>query len=270
MFKKMAALMIVATLLISPGFVFAFGLGAIKIHSALNQPINAEIELIGFNANDLDEIKVSLASQRIFERFGVPRPYVLTQLKFTPGVSAGRPVIKVSSRQAVREPFLVLLLDVHWSQGKLLREYTVLLDPPVFGDQARAAMQAPKATPQAPVARAEPPPLKPPPGRQITPPSKTAAADSAQKKMLESASRPPASAEKPQTYITVKRGDTLWGLASSQAGQYGVSINQMMLAIKAANPHGFFQDNINNLKSGVVLRIPADSLKPLFSASGPG
>ena len=258
MLKKTAALMVLAALLISPGFVFALGLGSIQIHSALNQPIDAEIELVGFNADEIDEVSVSLASQKIFERFGVPRPYILTRLKFTPTVLAGRPIIKISSRQAIPEPFLILLLDVRWSQGKLLREYTMLLDPPIFGDQVRATIEAAKAAmqpPQAPVAETEP---EPPMQSAITAPApETASADFTLKEMPQ----PPASAKKNQTAITVNRGDTLWGIAASHAGRYGVSINQMMLAIQAANPHAFMQGNMNNLKAGAVLRIPADGLE---------
>lgn len=256
MFKKTAALMVLAALLISPGLVFALGLGSIQIHSALNQPIDAEIELIGFNADEIDEVSVSLASQKIFERFDVPRPYILTRLKFTPTVSAGRPIIKISSRQAIPEPFLILLLDVRWSQGKLLREYTLLLDPPIFSDQVRATIEAAKAAmqpPQAPVAETEPPMQS----AITTPAPETASADFTLKEMPQ----PPASAKKNQTAITVNRGDTLWGIAASHAGRYGVSINQMMLAIQAANPHAFMQGNMNNLKAGAVLRIPADGLE---------
>lgn len=95
MHKKIVALILLATLLIgSPGLVFAFGLGEIDINSSLNQPMNAEINLVGFSAATIDEVQVELASQQMFERVGVPRPYILTRLKFTPMISNGEPSLK--------------------------------------------------------------------------------------------------------------------------------------------------------------------------------
>ncbi|MFK7794382.1 MAG: FimV/HubP family polar landmark protein [Gammaproteobacteria bacterium] len=260
MHKKIVALTLLATLLVgSPGLVFAFGLGEIEINSALNQPMNAEIELVGFSAATVDEVQVELASQQVFERVGVPRPYILTRLKFTPTMSNGKPVIKVTSTDAVREPFLTFLVDVRWAKGKLLREYTVLLDPPVFGEKAKATIQAPKvatqATKPAPVAK-----------KPVTKP-RTIANSPAPKTPTPSV-RPnqdavPSTASKPvplkkTNSKPVRRGDTLWSIAEPYARENGVSVNQMMLAIQEANPQSFTKNNINNLKTGVVLRIPAD------------
>ena len=258
MYKKIVALFLLATLLISPGLVFAFGLGEIEINSALNQPMNAEIELVGFNAVQIDEVQVEIASQQVFERVGVPRPYILTRLKFTPTISGGKPIIKVTSTDSIREPFLTFLVDVRWAKGKLLREYTVLLDPPVFGDKAKAAIQAPKvATQTAPQAVKKPAP-KPRPVAKAPAPSvrpKQAAVPS-------TASKPAPLKKTKSTPDSrpVRRGDTLWSIAEPHAREKGVSVNQMMLAIQSANPQSFTNDNINNLKSGVVLRIPAQDL----------
>ena len=260
MHKKIVASIILATLLICPGLVFAFGLGEIEIHSALNQPMDAEIELVGFNASEIDEVKVSLASQQMFERVGVPRPFILTRLKFTPAMSAGKPIIRVTSTEAIREPFLTFLIDVRWSKGKLLREYTVLLDPPVFGDQAKAAIQAPKVT-KTPAPKPKAKPIaKTTPKPKTTSTPKVASPNVAQKTKPRPVSRPPTPVKKTKESIPVKRGDTLWSIAEPFAKKHGVSVNQMMLAIQEANPQGFDQANINNLKSGVVLRIPANGL----------
>jgi pilus assembly protein FimV len=268
MHKKIVALTLLATLLVgSPGLIFAFGLGEIEINSALNQPMNAEIDLVGFSAATIDEVHVELASQQMFERVGVPRPYILTRLKFTPMISNGKPVIKVTSTDAIREPFLTFLVDVRWAKGKLLREYTVLLDPPVFGEKAKATIQAPKvATQPAPVAPVAKKPAaksgtvaKTPAPRVPTPsvrPNQAAVPSTASKKpvaLKKTKSRP------------VRRGDTLWSIAEPYARENGVSVNQMMLAIQEANPQSFAKNNINNLKSGVVLRIPADEA-PKYSA----
>ena len=266
MYRKIVASLGLVTLLIVPGLAAALGLGEIEIHSALNQPMDAEIELVGFRADEIDEIKVELASQQVFERVGIPRPYILTRLKFIPTVANGKPIIRVTSTDSVREPFLTFLVDVRWSKGKLLREYTVLLDPPVFGEQARATVQkptistpapvVPKTTASTPPPRPAPAPKKPapvvskptpikPPAPKLKPkPQPTPVADTS----------PPE--DKSDQSIKTKRGDTLWSIAERYAQASGVSVNQMMLAIQEANPNGFTQDNINNLKSGVILRIP--------------
>ena len=269
MYRKIVASLGLATLLVVPGLAFALGLGEIEIHSALNQPMDAEIELVGFKADEIDELKVELADQQVFQRVGIPRPYILTRLKFTPAVSAGKPIIRVTSTDSVREPFLTFLIDVRWSKGKLLREYTVLLDPPVFGGQARATVQkptveAPVASKPKPVAStpkpapkkpaptvAKPVPIKPPaPKLKPAPPPTVSDAS------------PPE--DKPDASIKTKRGDTLWSIAERYAQASGVSVNQMMLAIQDANPHGFGKDNINNLRAGVILRIPpAEAAKRL-------
>jgi len=261
MHKKIVALIFIVAILISPAHVFAFGLGEIQINSALNQPMDAEIELVGFKAAQIDEVQVELADQQMFERVGVPRPYILTRLKFTPMLSRGKPVIRVTSTDAIREPFLTFLIDVRWAKGKLLREYTVLLDPPVFGDKAKASIQAPKVATQAPAAKKSAPkssniartpaPRQPAPSvrpKQATVPSTDTKPVALKKTKPQPGTRP------------VKRGDTLWSIAEPYAREKGVSVNQMMLAIQSANPNSFSGSNINNLKSGVVLRIPSDNL----------
>ncbi len=265
MHKKIVALTLLATLLVgSPGLVFAFGLGEIEINSALNQPMDAEIELVGFNAASIDEVQVELASQQMFERVGVPRPYILTRLKFTPMISKGKPIIRVTSTDSIREPFLTFLIDVRWAKGKLLREYTVLLDPPVFGEKAKATIQAPKV---ATIPATKKPVSKPravatTPAPKVPTPSvrpKQAAVPSTVSKSV------PLKKTKSSTR-SVRRGDTLWSIAEPYARENGVSVNQMMLAIQEANPQSFTSSNINNLKSGVVLRIPAEDLSK-YSAS---
>lgn len=265
MHKKIVALMFIAAMLISsPGAVFAFGLGEIEINSALNQPMDAEIELIGFKADQIDEVFVELADQQMFERVGVPRPYILTRLKFTPMISRGKPIIRITSTDAIREPFLTFLIDVRWAKGKLLREFTVLLDPPVFGDKAKAAIQAPKVSTQAPAVKKSAPkssniattPAPRVPTPSVRPKQATVPSTVSKPVTLKKTKSPSGSGGS----RAVRRGDTLWSIAEPYARENGVSVNQMMLAIQSANPESFSANNINNLKSGVVLRIPADNL----------
>lgn len=261
--KIVAMIFITAILISSPGQLLAFGLGEIQINSSLNQPMDAEIELVGFKANQIDEVFVELANQEMFERVGVPRPYILTRLKFTPMIAGGKPIIKVTSKDAIREPFLTFLIDVRWAKGKVLREFTVLLDPPVFGDQAKATIQAPKVTSSAPAQKKSAPKSS---NIASTPAPRTPAptVQPKQATVPSTVSKPvPLKKTKPQQppgSRSVVRGDTLWSIAEPYAREKGVSVNQMMLAIQSANPESFAGNNINNLKSGVILRIPSDNL----------
>ena len=116
----------------------AVGLGEISTYSALNQPLNAQIEMVSTSPDEVGGITVKLAPESVFEQVGITRSPVLNYLRFKPAVVNGAPVIKVSSDRPIQEPFLNFIVEVSWPKGKLLREYTVLLDPPVLGGGAPA------------------------------------------------------------------------------------------------------------------------------------
>ncbi len=121
------------SLALASGSAQALILGEIEMRSALNQPIDAEIGLTSVAAGELEGMRVTLASQEAFSRAGIERSRVLTDLRFNVTENAtGQPVIQISSRKPILEPFLNFLVDVEWRGGRLVREYTVLLDPPVF------------------------------------------------------------------------------------------------------------------------------------------
>ena len=110
----------------------ALGLGDVKLHTALNQPLVAEIELMQVEDLTRSEILSNLASKSDFALAGVERPQVLNGLQFKTEVSPnGKGVIKITSKDPIQEPFLNFLVEVHWPNGRLLKEYTLLLDPPV-------------------------------------------------------------------------------------------------------------------------------------------
>ncbi len=173
----------------------------------------------------------SLASPEEFSKAGVDRLYYLTDLKFTPVVKPnGKSVIRVTSSKPVQEPYLNFLVQVLWPNGRLLREYTVLLDPPLYSPQAAAsAPQAPVSAPRATGAPRAP---------QAPAPVRTTA---------------PAGSD---TYRTVSN-DTLWEIAQRNRTDR-VSVPQAMLAFQELNPGAFVDGNINRLKSGQVLRIPTE------------
>ena len=128
----LALLVVFATLLTSVKS-YALGLGEIQVFSALNQPLEAEITLNNVRPGEMEDLILQLASEDAFNRAGVERIYLLTKLEFKSVVkSDGTNVISVSSKDIIREPFLNFLVNVEWPRGKLVREYTILLDPPAF------------------------------------------------------------------------------------------------------------------------------------------
>ncbi|MDR6676182.1 FimV/HubP family polar landmark protein [Pseudomonas oryzihabitans] len=213
------------------GAAEALSLGDIQLNSALNQPLDATINLSDLRDLGTGDLRPSLASPAEFSRAGVDRAFFLNDLKFTPEVRNGRTVIHITSARPVREPYLNFLLEVNWPSGRIVREYTVLLDPPLYTPQAAAAPFAPQvpATPRPrATAPAAPTPAVPP----------AAQAPSA-----------------PGTYTTERR-DTLWEVAARNRPSSSVTVDQTMLAIQTLNPDAFIDHNINLMKSGQVLRLP--------------
>nr|MDJ0929141.1 FimV/HubP family polar landmark protein [Gammaproteobacteria bacterium] len=223
---------------ILPVSVFALGLGEISLKSALNQPFNAEIPVTSESTDDLSQLNVSLASSDTFDRFGLLRPRFLSDFEFDVVTERGRTVIRATSTSPVVEPFVTLLLEIDWPQGRLLREYTVLLDPPVYDTGAPVA-----AAPQAQPDRAAPAPTRQEPTRAPTTTAPVA--------------RPsrPAPTATGGNYGPVQRNDTLWAIAERVRPDTSIDMNQMMLAIYRANPEAF-AGNINRLRAGAILRLP--------------
>lgn len=221
-----------------PAASSALGLGDIESSSHLNQPLRATIDLLAAAPADANQIQVRLASPDVFSRVGVARPDFLGNLHFTPTVQSGKPVILVTSDVPMQEPFVNFLLEVSWPQGQLLKEYTVMLDPPVL-------MQPGNTVAGEAAVRAEPKSA----GTVRRPQPQTAQrTDSAP-------ARQAAQGGGARTY-RVKPGDTLFRVAS-RLQQQGISNDQMMMALFRANPGAFIGNNINNLKAGAELKAPA-------------
>src|ERR1700742_2200411 len=163
-------LMLLACLL-SPSLSWALGLGEIHLNSSLNEPMNAEIDLIAAGPEELAALRASLAPKDAFTRYGIDRPPFLSTMTFKVGKSKdGRAVLLVRSTDSIPEPFVTFLVEVNWSRGRLMREYTVLLDPPTYTPGENSASN----TPVAPAAAASSaPPQRTPvhPAGQSTPPA---------------------------------------------------------------------------------------------------
>ncbi len=266
--KGPAKLTLAIALALAGGNAFALGLGSIQVKSGLNQPLDAEIPVITESAAEANGLTVELASVEDFERIGLSRSRLTVPIEMAVGTNAhGETVIKLTTKEAVREPLLDFLLVANWSKGKVLREYTVLLDPPITAPAKSTATVAPLAEKPVPVARPltetkpAPPPAAKPAHAEPKPP--VAAATPKAPPKAEAKPAPPPPAPKPAAhpagnndYGPVAEGETLSGIARATKPDDKTSVNQMMLALLKANPNAFYQDNINALKRGSILRIP--------------
>ncbi|MCF5616173.1 FimV/HubP family polar landmark protein, partial [Pseudomonas syringae] len=240
-------LAIAAASALSSGMAQALGLGELSVKSTLNQPLVAEIELTEAQGLNATQVVPSLATTADFAQAGVTRQAFLNDLTFTPVINAsGKSVLRITSSKPVREPYVKFLVQVLWPNGRLLREYSLLLDPPKFSPEAAAAAAAP-----APVAA--PAPAAPAQLATVAP-SAEATAPEAPAPAASGTALPPPATDKPAQYITANN-DTLWEIAAKvrTAG----TVQQTMLAIQALNPDAFIGGNINRLKKGQVLRLPS-------------
>lgn len=245
MVRKLAAALLGVGVMV-PGLVQALGLGGIKLNSALSEPLDAEIELVQVRELTEEEILPSLASNSDFSAAGVEKYHFLTEMKFDVVVNPnGRSYIKVTSRKPMKEPFVNFLVEVHWPEGRLLREYTMLLDPPVYRAQTAPTIQRSTVTPPRTASRTTSQPIS-----RATPASAAASSGSA--------ATMTAPASSGQTYGPTGPSDSLWGIASQLRPSSRVNVHQTMLAIQRLNPQAFVNGNINLLKRGQVLRAPSE------------
>lgn len=265
--RRYLALVLASVLAAISASALALGLGDIRLNSWLNQRLDAEIELVSAAADELESLEVRLADRAAFDRYGLDRDPFLNNLEFrVVRRSNGTAYVHITSTEPVREPFLTFLVEADWSSGRLLREYTLLIDPPTFADREQAVPQsrAPVATPvpqpverEAPVAELEQRSFAEQPrveeseiGDIVSIPSLDTEVEQA-----------PARAEStyPQqtsdSYGPIQRNENLWSIANRLRPDDSISINQMMIALFRANPEAF-QGNINRLKAGYILRIP--------------
>lgn len=226
------------------GYVSALGLGEITLNSALNEPLDAEIPLLNLEELSEAELIAGLASGKDFANAGVERDLLLSGLVFKLDLSdTNRPLIRVTSQKPIREPYLDFLVDVQWPAGRLLREYTLLLDMPVYAGGSFS-----KKKPRAPVRPAATP------GTYSRPSFATTSEAATQNFSAGS-----------DEYL-VKDGDTLWGISRRLPGD--ASIHQKLSAIHQLNPEAFINGDINLLKRGAILRLPEYSSVPSTSGRG--
>jgi pilus assembly protein FimV len=234
-----------------PTAALALGLGDIHLKSALNAPLDADIDLTA-SGEELAGLKVTLASRESFSRYGLDYPAYLASVTMLPAKAAdGHDVVHVRSSEPVTEPFATLLIEANWARGRLVREYTVLLDPPVFtGERAAAAtVAAPATATQSQAGAVNRPSSRAPNGPQ---PEASGVAPAPAAQSLAGGS------------YTVQRGDTLSTIA---ARNYPNSQRERALvALYRANGSAF-AGNMNELRTGASLQLPDAST---VAAIGPG
>ena len=268
--KGPVKLPVAIALALACGNAFALGLGAIQVKSGLNQPLDAEIPVLADSPAEVNALTVDIASQEDFERIGLSRSRLTVPIEMAVTTNArGQTVIKVTTKEIVREPLIDFLVVANWSKGKLLREFTILLDPPVTAPPSRGAAATVAPVTERPSAPAPQPLAEPktPPAKAVRPEPKppTAVAKPAPPPKPVATPKPPPPAPaapppKPATgndYGPVAQGETLSEIARATRPDEKTNIDQMMLALLKANPKSFYQDNINALRRGAILRIPS-------------
>ena len=267
MLKIIVKTLAIAAGLLLSGAVYAVGMGNINVTSALGEPLKAEIELVSVSKADRGNLSARLAVPEVFKGAGMDYPSGLPKLKFQIETRAnGSYYIKLSTAQAVNDPFVNILVELSWSSGRLLREYTFLLDPPGFKAEE---IKMPEVQPvlsgieEPAVAPAEPAHEEMVQEEMMQegamddssmPPSHEAESVAPKDSVMQrSVANEEASAE-----IKVKRGDTLSQIASENKSA-DISLERMLVALYRANSDAFDGQNMNRLRTGKILRLPQAS-----------
>jgi len=278
--NRVAVAAAVSVLSALPTAGWALGLGKLNVQSALGEGLRAEIDVTSLTGDEGATLQVKVATPETYRAAGVDYNGVLSNTTITLQRRAdGRPFLRLSSDRPVQEPFVDVILDLAWSSGRLVREYTLLFDPPAARTapapapltapimEAPAPVPAPARAPApAPAAAAAPAPApaesKP---RKAAKPASAAsqpeAAASAPVPVPAPAVRPAATASQPAAAddartVRVRPGDSLSSIAQRNAAE-GVSLDQMLVGLYRSNPQAFQGNNMNRLKAGVVLNVPS-------------
>ena len=238
--------------LLYPWVAHAAGLGKLTILSALGQPLSAEIDLTSIQKDELASLVARIASPEAFQQANIVYSPALIGVRLSiERRSDGKPYIKVMSTRPVNEPFLSVLVELSWSQGRLVREYTTLIDPPGYAAPAPAAAPVVPAVGVVLPAAPETKPVAPVPQSTAAAPAEPSpkAAPKAPASLRPAATVKPAAAE-----YAVKRGDTLARIAASVKPE-GVTLEQMLVSLYRNNSDAF-EGNMNRMKTGKILRVP--------------
>lgn len=249
-----AAAALLCTALTHTGDAQALALGRIVVQSALGEPLRAEIDVPDINPDEAASLRVGLASGEAFRAAGMDFNPALTSLQISlQRRPDGRAYLRLTSPRAVTEPFLDMIVEANWASGRVVRDYTLLFDPPNLRAGTTAAPLPPAVAPTAPSAvqapMARPLPAQPPvqaPSPAVAAP-REAAAPSA-----------PARNNTSGGQVRVQAGDTAGRIADANRTA-NVSLDQMLVALLRGNPSAFIGGNVNRIKAGSVLDLPSEA-----------
>ncbi|HSH56526.1 MAG TPA: FimV/HubP family polar landmark protein [Halomonas sp.] len=231
--RKLTLAMLLSLFATSP-IALALGLGEVAVRSTLNAPLRATAPLVDAAGIQPELLSVSVASERTYAAAGLDRTPLAASVRLSVARRQGRLYVDFTTEHPVREPWLDLLLQLEWPSGQMVREVTLLLDPPNYAEMpalvSGSSRSVAASTSSAGDRRSE---------------SSTVSSGAA--RSAASTSRGPA---------WVRRGDTLWGVADRLRPDSGISMKQMMVALMAANPEAFPSGNINAMRAGVTLSVP--------------
>lgn len=273
--RTLAASVALACCALTGQSAYALALGRITVQSALGEPLRAEIDIPDINSDEASSLRATVAQPEVFKRAGLDFNPMLSNTQISMQRRAnGRVYLLLTSDRVVNDPFLDLILEANWSAGRIVRDYTMLFDPPATRQQLTAAatvaplapvvspvatetearpVSAPAPVPQAPPAAVRAPasprapvqaaPVAAAPKPVTTPPAAVSQSNSA-----------PANGQR----VTVRPGDTATKIALV-AKPTKVSLDQMLIAMLRSNPDAFIAGNVNRLKAGAILDMPSQS-----------
>jgi pilus assembly protein FimV len=268
--SKLKRITVALCMALMPISVFAAGLGKLNVMSGLGEPLKADIELISVTPEELNSISAAIASEEAYATQGIEKPASHNSIKVSIAKNtAGVPVLKLNSSQPISEPFLDMLIQVDWASGRLLREYTVLLDPPGYTGETDTSTQDNQTT-QAPVVRpigksqksqmangtmndggvTSPSPGSKKTGKHFKKTKPSTTSETSGEEVV------PAPVASGQDYVT-EHGDTLAKIARDMKPE-GVSLEQMLVGLYQTNPDAFQGKNMNRLKVGQIIRPPSE------------
>jgi pilus assembly protein FimV len=264
-----AAAVVLCIGLAQMGDAQALALGRIVVQSALGEPLRAEIDVPDINTEEAASLRVGLASSEAFRAAGMDFNPALSSLQISLQRRAnGSAYLRLSSARPVNEPFVDIIVEANWASGRIVRDYTLLLDPPHMRAAAPVATlpaavsaptEPPAQAPAAPQSNPVPPPALAIPAQPAAPVTAAAARTPAAPTTTPAPDAKPAPAtEAPNTQLVVRAGETAGRIAAGNRAP-NVSLDQMLVALLRANPNAFISGNVNLIKAGSVLNLPSEA-----------
>jgi len=264
--SKINKISLAVCLAFMPLYGLAAGLGKLSVNSGLGEPLKAEIDLLSVTPDELSSLSAAIASEEAYALQGIQRLGVHSNIKVELARNPdGSPVLRLRSQQPIDDPYLDMLIQVDWASGRLLREYTILLDPPGYKqslseepvtsviNKPGSAVSGSTSTQSGAYAATASQPIS----------GKT---KSSKKSSVKNTQSSEPSAEVATAYeLTTQRGDTLNAIAK-EVQVDGISLDQMLVGLFEANKSAFVDGNMNRLKVGQIVKIPSkDTLSAINS-----